>query len=414
VDAISPSPHDPGTATVAIQRRLLKDFAPYIYRTTDYGETWTRITDGIPSDYPVRTVREDPNRAGLLYAGTDFGLFFSLDAEHWHPLQRDLPVTPITDIRVQRTDLALSTMGRSFWVLDNLTPLYQMDAQVAEADYHLFAPKDTYRMRYWGGQRGPSGPEYPEPGATIDFALSQVPETLTLDILSQEGEVVRRFVGRSSDAAEGTASAPQRRMGAPPVQPSSIDTFAVHAGHNRFTWDLRHAGPEGGDGPRATPGTYQVRLAVGEWSATRSFEVKMDPRLQATGTTQAALEEQHFFNRRLQATIDEAEATAQAIDSVRTEVRDAHDAGEMPEGEAQPLLDRLDEMHGTLVTAEEGSYQPPMLIDQLGYLAWMTGSADQELGEYAFSRFETLRARLNKIQQQWRSLRTDLNVPTTD
>ena len=415
VDAISPSPHAPGTATVAIQRRLLKDFAPYIYRTTDYGETWTRITNGIPSDYPVRTVREDPNRAGLLYAGTDFGLFVSLDAgQHWHPLQRDLPVTPITDIRVQRTDLALSTMGRSFWVLDNLTPLYQMDAQVAEADYHLFTPKDTYRMRYWGGQRGPSGPEYPAPGAMIDFALSQVPEALTLDILNQEGEVIRRFVGQSADASEGASSSPRRQMGAPPVRRSSIDTFAVHAGHNRFTWDLRHAGPADGDGPRATPGTYQARLTVGEWSATRSFDVKMDPRLQATGTTQAALEEQHFFNRRLQATIAAAEATAQAIDSMRTEVQDAHDAGEMPEREAQPLLDRLDAMHAKLVTAEEGSYQPPMLIDQLGYLAWMTGSADQELGEDAFSRFETLRGRLEAIQRQWRSLRTDLEVPTTD
>ena len=277
VDAITPSPHEPGTATVAIQRRLLKDFSPYLYRTTDYGETWTRITNGLPSDYPVRTVREDPNRAGLLYAGTDFGLFFSLNAgQQWQPLQRDLPNTPITDVRIQRKDLALSTMGRSFWVLDNLTPLYQMDAQAAEADQHLFAPKDAYRLRHSGGQRGPSGPEYPAPSAAIDFILADTSEApLTLDILTQEGDLVRRYVGTTEDTMETSAPSELRGMGEPPVPKSSIDTFTVHSGHNRFRWDLRYPGPAPpaeGNGPRAVPGTYQARLSVGDWTATRSFE----------------------------------------------------------------------------------------------------------------------------------------------
>ncbi len=413
VDAISPSPHEPGTATVAIQRRLLKDFAPYVYRTTDYGETWTRVTDGIPSDYPVRTVREDPNREGLLYAGTDFGLFVSFDAgRHWQPLQRDLPVTPITDIRIQRKDLALSTMGRSFWVFDNLTPLYQMDAQVAAAERHLFNPKDAYRMRYDGGQHGASGPEYPAPGATIDFVLSDTSDTpVTLDILDDKNEVVRRFVGTTGEPDKTVPPSDTRTMGAPPVRPSSIDTFAVHQGHNRFRWDLR---APSGDGPRVAPGPYRVRLSTGDWRQTRSFAVMMDPRLRKARTTRSDLEEQAFFNRRLQRAIAEAEATAQTLDSMRTRVEDAHEAGEMSASEAQPLLDRLDALHGRLVTSEEGSYQPPMLIDQLGYLAWMTGSADQELGEDAFARFETLRTRLDRIQNRWQSLRADLEVPATD
>jgi hypothetical protein len=281
-------------------------------------------------------------------------------------------------------------------------------------------------MRYdgsgggYGRGEGPSAPEYPEPGATIDFALSegQVPSAspLTLDILTQEGDLVRRFVGTTGDTDDASAS-PERRMGQLPIPASSIDTFAVHSGHNRFRWNLRYPGPAppaDGSGPLAVPGTYKVRLSVGDWTQTRSFALKMDPRLQKTGTTRADLEEQFFFNRRLQGAIEEAEATAHAIDSMRTDVQAAHDAGEMPESEAKPLLSRLDELHGTLVTSEEGSYQPPMLIDQLGYLAWMTGSADQELGEDAFSRFETLRTRLDRIQQQWRSLRADIEVPTTD
>jgi hypothetical protein len=124
-----------------------------------------------------------------------------------------------------------------------------------------------------------------------------------------------------------------------------------------------------------------VRLSTGDWRQTRSFVVMMDPRLRKARTTRSDLEEQAFFNRRLQSAIAEAEATAQTLDSMRTRVEDAHETGEMSASEAQPLLDRLDALHGRLVTSEEGSYQPPMLIDQLGYLAWMTGSADQELGE---------------------------------
>jgi hypothetical protein len=157
-----------------------------------------------------------------------------------------------------------------------------------------------------------------------------------------------------------------------------------------------------------------VRLSVGDGTQSRAFAVKMDPRLQDTGTTRSDLEEQAFFNRRLQDAIETAEATAHAVDSVRTAVREAHDAGAMSESEAQPLLDRLDELHGKLVTSEEGSYQPPMLIDQLGYLSWMAGSADQQLGEDAFARFETLRARLDRIQDRWHSLQQEINLPASD
>ncbi|MFB6247058.1 MAG: WD40/YVTN/BNR-like repeat-containing protein [Salinibacter sp.] len=406
VDAIAPSPHAPGTAVVAIQRRLLKDFAPYLYRTTDYGETWTRITNGLPSDYPVRTVRADPNREGLLYAGTDFGLFVSLDAgQHWQPLQRNLPVTPVTDIRIHRKDLVLSTMGRSFWVLDNLSPLYQLDAQSARADWHLFAPTDALRMRYWGGQRGPSGPEYPDPGAVVDFTLADTTMApVTLDILDDEGSVVRRYIGTTGDGAAVSGEAP-------PVPASSVDTVRVHAGHNRVRWDLRYPGPRppaDGEGPLAVPGTYQVRLSVGDAQQTRSFALKMDPRVRDAGVTRADLREQFTFNTKLQDAIADAEALAHAVDSVRTQVQDARKAGEMADAAAESLLKRLDALHGALVTAETGSYPPPMLLDQLNYLAWMTSSADQPLGSDAVARFETLRGRLDRLQQRWRSLRQTL------
>ena len=420
VDAIAPSPHAPGTAVVAVQRRLLKDFSPYLYRTTDYGETWTRITDGLPSDHPVRTVRADPNREGLLYAGTDFGLFVSFDAgQHWQPLRRNLPVTPVTDLRVHRKDLVLSTMGRSFWVLDDLTPLHRIDRAVADADAHLFAPGDAVRMRYWGGQRGPSGPEYPDPGAVLDFTLADTATApVTLDILDDEGAVVRRYVGVAGEAASESSGSPTRAMGAPPVPASSVDTFRVHAGHNRLRWDLRHPGPRppaDGEGPLAVPGTYRARLSVGDTEQTRAFAVRMDPRLREAGLTRADLREQFAFNRRLQDAIHEAEALAHAVDSVRTRVQAARESARISEGRARSLLDRLDALHGELVTADAGSYPPPMLLDQLGYLAWMTGSADQDLGTDALARFETLRGRLETLQRRWQSLRSDLpSLPAAD
>ncbi len=428
VDGITVSPHEPGTATVAIQRRLLGDFAPYVYRTTDYGETWTRVTDGIPADYPVRTVREDPNREGLLYAGTDFGLFASFDAgANWQPLQRDLPVTPVTDIRIHRKDLVLSTMGRSFWQLDDLTPLYQVDEQIANADRHLFAPTDAYRMRYWGGKRGPSGPEYPPAGATIDFYLSETPDQpLTVDIRTDDGRTVRRYVGVTEQMKGAESEGPERAMKAPgPIAPSTIDTFTVHAGHNRMHWDLEYpeATPKvkGEDpyfgvygGPMATPGSYEVRLSVGDWTDTQSFEVKMDPRVREAGVTQKNLEAQLSLNQKILDAIGAARATAYAVDSARTRLRQAVEEGQREQSAVESTLDRLDTLHDKLATATGTSYPPPKLIDQLEYLYYMTSAADQSPGSDAFSRFETLEKRLNTIRSDWKQLRQNVEKLKTD
>src|SRR6185436_4529213 len=145
VQNIEPSPHRAGAAYAAIYRYLLGDFAPYIYRTEDFGKTWTRLTDGangIAKDEPTRVVREDPDRAGLLYAGTEFGIYISFDnGGRWQPFQMNLPVTPVTDIKVAHKDLVIATQGRSFWILDNLTPLHQIDSKVTTAAATLFAPK---------------------------------------------------------------------------------------------------------------------------------------------------------------------------------------------------------------------------------------------------------------------------------
>ena len=401
IQIIDPSPHQPGKVYIAGYRYLLGDFRPYIYRTTDYGQTWTHLTDGqngIPDDYPTRVVREDPDREGLLYAGTEFGLFISFDdGAHWQPFQQDLPVTPITDIKVHRQDLVLSTMGRSFWILDNLTPLHQLDDQVAASERHLFQPRDAYRMRYNAGRRGPADPEYLPPGVMIDYAFAAKQDgAITLEILDATGTVIRRFTAEA-DEAEGAAEPQQMR--APPARGSGAAMLSKDAGMHRFIWDLRHLGPLNGDGGRrrgamATPGTYQARLTAGSWSATRSFNVLIDPRVEADGVTPANLADQLAFNLDLRETLNDAQQAVARIDSARGLLKNRVEARER---QALEIDEALVEVEMALVTDDADSYPPPMLIDQLGYLYGMTSQSDQKPGQDAYNRFRELRAELDGL-----------------
>ncbi|HKO16325.1 MAG TPA: hypothetical protein VJU87_08800, partial [Gemmatimonadaceae bacterium] len=217
VQNIEPSPHRAGSAYFAVYRYLLGDYQPYIYKTENYGRTWTRLTtgaNGIPADDPTRVVREDPDRPGLLYAGTEFGMYVSFDdGAHWQPFQLDLPVTPITDLKVYRNDLVVATQGRSFWILDDLSPLHQVTPAVAAAPVTLFRPATAVRMRYnagggFGRGRGPAAPQYPAAGAVIDYYLGMSPSApLTLEILDGSGTVVRSFSSAATGGAEMAGSA---------------------------------------------------------------------------------------------------------------------------------------------------------------------------------------------------------------
>ena len=199
IDEIELSSHAPGRALLAAHRYRTDDFAPYVFRTDDYGATWRLLTDGtngIPDNYPVRTVREDPDRPGLLYAGTEFGVFVSFDdGSNWQPLQNNLPITPVTGMRVHDKDLVIATQGRSFWILDDLTPLHQA-AEATEDDARLYAPR-----RAWRANRAGDGDEYaptaPPQGATIYYTLSAEAAAaaeeapLRIEIVDGAGTVIR-------------------------------------------------------------------------------------------------------------------------------------------------------------------------------------------------------------------------------
>jgi photosystem II stability/assembly factor-like uncharacterized protein len=396
VQNIEPSPHRAGAAYAAIYRYLLGDFSPYIYRTEDFGKTWTLLTDGkngIAPDEPTRVVREDPDRAGLLYAGTEFGIYISFDnGAQWQSFQLNLPHTPVTDIKIAHGDLVLSTQGRSFWILDNLTPLHQINDKTAAEQAVLFTPREAIRTSGRGsfGLRGISGPQYPASGAMIDYYLASAPAgDITLEILDAEGKTVRKI---SSAAA---AAEPPRRQGPADEEEGgfrmrgAVARLEKTAGMHRFTWDLRYPGPwqsasrpEGPNGPLAVPGKYSVRLTVGSWTATQPLTIVEDPRVTADGVTTADLREQFEHNMRVRDLVSDVNRTVARLRAAQTKLRGT------PEGA------KLDELAKHLITPVI-RYSKPELQTHITYLYGMTNSADQKIGRDAVERYAELRKELD-------------------
>jgi photosystem II stability/assembly factor-like uncharacterized protein len=403
VQTIEPSRHRAAKAYVAIYRYLMGDWAPYIYKTENYGESWTRLTNGtngIPHDTPTRVIREDPDREGLLYAGTEFGMYVSFDdGAHWQPFQQNLPVTPITDIKIVNKDLVMSTMGRGFWVMDDVSPLHQLGDQVASAPAHLFAPRDAYRMRYGGGfgfgGPTPDEPEFPDPGATIDYYLAQVPSgPVTLEILDAGGSVLRTFTSEAPPQTVQPAPPTMRefqyeRLGGPRLE--------TNAGTNRFTWDLTVPGPwddnprrSGSNGPMVEPGSYQVRLTAGNVRQTRSLTVRMDPRVLDDGVTREDVAAQLALSLRIRDDLSAVRMAAARVEEARNGLTPRNDRA------SRQLDQRLKEVEDQLVTADAYRYPKPMLIDQYEYLYGNLTRADQRPGQDAYARFEFLHAELER------------------
>ncbi len=382
VQFIEPSPHRPGSAYYATHRFLLGDYKPYIYRTDDYGQSWTFLTDGtngIPADWPTRVVREDPDREGLLYAGTEFGLFISFDnGAHWQSFQQNLPNVPVADLKVHDKDLIVATQGRSFWILDNLSSLHQMAPQVASSDVFLYAPRDGYRTRDGAAFVGP----------TVEYYLASVPAgPVTIDILDPEGAVVNSY-----GSASGAAAAPVRAAAVSDPEAMMMAgrggrgaaargaPVTRNEGHNRWVWDVQHQ-----SGLGAPPGEYQVRLTVGSTVLTRPLTVLIDPRLAEEGLTAADLQEQFRHNMTMRAMVEEVSGLVRRVQSA------LDDAGLDPQTRQgiQAVADKL--------MTDPVRYSPPGLRDHVSYLAGMTSRVDQKVGRDAFQRYEVLRAELDAV-----------------
>lgn len=425
---IEVSPHDPATAYVAAYRYRQDDFTPYIYRTEDYGESWTRIADGsrgIDAGHPTRVVREDPEREGLLYAGTEYGMYVSFDdGENWQPLQLNLPQTPITDLQVHRGDLVVATQGRSFWILDDLMPLRQASAEIADRQAHLYAPSDAVRWLNVSapgdGSTGPNQrPESPPSGAVIDYYLSEDAtdeDPVRLEIRDSDGEVVREY----STAAEPPA-------GGGGFFSATLDqSMPGEAGHHRFTWNLRHPGvTEKPDdvmlwgftgGFPAAPGTYEARLIADGETITRTFDVRKDPNLDRV--TAQELQGQEEFARTVRDTLNSLYSHLKVVRDLRDQVQStaeyAAKAGgpEEVQSRADSLVATLNELEGQLIQPENESGQdaihfPPKLDSRLaavyGNVIGKTApptEGDRQRFEDLLPRWERLRSQIQDVIEQ--------------
>jgi hypothetical protein len=294
VTMMEASHFDFNTAYAAVDRHQLEDFAPYIYRTRDMGKSWQRITTGLPAEGYVHTVKEDPERQGLLYAGTERGVFVSFDdGDNWHPLRLNLPVTSMRDMEVYNNDLILATHGRGFWVMDDINVLRRVDPKLLASEAVLFKPNDA--IFYAGGSDYGTPLQKDEPraenapnGAAIDYYLGARPNgPVTLEILDAKGEVVHTFTDAPSVAEQ--ADGERRGDGKIPNtsalwRPEPVP-FAVEPGMHRVVWVPVKEAPRGGGGGgfrrRRTPllGTFTARLTVNGKSSSESFTVKPDPRV---------------------------------------------------------------------------------------------------------------------------------------
>ena len=429
INSIDASSFEAGTAYVAATAYKLDDFKPYLFKTSDYGKTWKKITSGIPAGAFTRVVREDPNRRGLLYAGTETGLHVSFDdGDNWQSLQLNLPVVPITDLVIHKRekDLVAATQGRSFWVLDDTTVLHQM-AEAAKADSYLFKPEDSYRMPGGGGflPRGATVGQNPAAGVVIYYYLKSKPSSdVTLEILDSSGTPVKKFTSKAPDSKEA------------PAQPSEEEGFGgrggptrspAETGLNRFVWDLRYPDATrfpgmilwSGEtrGPRAAPGTYQVKLTVDGKMMTQSFDVRKDPRL---ATTQDEFAKQFELLTKIRDKFNETSDAVLQIRDVRKQIDDiTNRTKDQPSGKA--IADAARALKAKLTAVEEELYQtknqssqdplnyPIRLNNKLASLAGVVAEADAAPTDQAFVVYSELAA---KIDDQLRKLaevmRTDL------
>jgi photosystem II stability/assembly factor-like uncharacterized protein len=422
ISIIEPSPHDAGTIYVAATRYKHDDFAPYLYKTSDYGDTWTKITNGIPENDFTRTIREDPKRKGLLFAGTETGLYVSFnDGGEWQRLGGNLPVVPIHDLVVKDDDLVVATHGRSFWILDDLSPFRQLTDEVQGKSLHLFEPKPVDRFKTYGrwGDDGSPAVSYgrfggwvnahrrakdvygqptqeyfdagknPPNGVAIYYYLGQTPEgDVRLEFLDADGKEVRSF--SSADENKGNGQ-----------------KVTVNAGMNRFVWDMRYPPakaieghnmqPESLAGPVAVPGRYQVRLTVGDEQQTQPITIGKDERVSGSDDD---LQAQFELLMRVRDKLNQTHEAVLAIRSIRGQVASwaARSEDLQITGAADEIKKKLTEIEEMLIQPKASSAlaYPSGLNDRLAALPLLIGNADTRPTRQSYEVFEKLSGQVDE------------------
>ncbi|MEZ5043198.1 MAG: glycoside hydrolase [Saprospiraceae bacterium] len=410
---------DSQTAYMAINAIRQDDMRPHIYRTHDGGATWTPITTGMPENGPVNVVREDPKQPGLLFAGTEREVYFSIDdGQHWQSLRRNMPATSIRDLVIHEDDLVIGTHGRSIWILDNIAPLRQMAEAVSTGKTWLFEPARATRVRWNMFSDTPLPPEEPAginppDGATIDYYLPTTTKALKLEIRNAHGQVIRTFA--ATDQVENIDST---RLPHPTYWIRPEQTLANTAGHHRFVWDLRHEPPpgtqrafaisavrgntpSGPNGPFVAPGQYTIHLSAAGETFEQQLMVRLDPRV---AISQADLQLQTDFSMVCYQTYLAAQQIRQAIDQkLAGKVAPAHrDALAALRGNGDP--DSPDFLYGSIRAAAPGSETIVGLQENLLYLLNVLQSADARPTTQLMEGVLAMKKVLDGLDQRWKVL----------
>lgn len=425
LNAIEVSPHDPAVAYVVVMKYKEGDNKPYLYRTTNYGRSWKSISDGLPEEHFLRVVREDPKRPGLLFAGMERGLYISFNSgKDWQAFQGNLPIVPITDLMVRRNDLVLATQGRAFWVIDDISPLRQFDAAQQSSSAFLYAPSPAIRLSPTEGRAGggesvaPSAPD----GAVIYYALSEAldldEESLTLDVLNAQGEVIRTLTTDPEKGIEGGGS-------------GSATVLPAQKGLNRVVWDLHTAPSETLNydvvygarsdksiaGYAVAPGTYTLRLTLGEEVYEQSADVTWDP---INSYDPRAIAEQQAFVAEAFGMIDEIYTRVASLQSIAEQVRLrkslAKDAGDdIVEAAAESLLASLKDWQESVTTPQRETFQDvlnfhPRIDAFLIDVYQQANNAVLGLTRGQTDRLDDLRPQWQEAMAAWQTL-IDTDVP---
>ena len=437
-----------GTAYLAANRYQLEDMKPYLYKTKDFGASWTPITNGIPATEFTRVLREDPERAGLLYAGTERGVWVSFDdGANWQTLRRNLPIVPVHDLAIKEGDLVAATHGRSFWILDDLSALRQMQPGITRSPAYLFKPRKVYRAGFGGGGGTgaagghPSGANPPS-GGVVYYWLAQPRQVVTMDFLDSQGKVIRSFTSQQDpavvadsvrgDSVRTARNDSLRRAGAapdttirseargeetpgdePPPRRPPPPRVANKAGLNMFSWNLRYPDAStfenmifwagGIAGPAVLPGTYAVRMTVNGQSYRQPLTVVKDPRVTASD---ADLREQFNLLVRIHDKTNQANDAVKTIRNLKAQLADR--GAKMPAEKraafasaAESLTARLSAVESEIYQVKNQSSQDPLnypikLNNKIAALSGVVGGTDAKPTSQSYIVFSDLSAQLDR------------------
>ncbi len=417
VSMIEASPHDAASAYAAVDCHKLDDLKPYIYRTSDSGKTWTKLTKGIPNGAYVHVVREDPEKPGMLYAGTETGIFVSYDAgANWQSLQLNLPVTPIHDLVLKNNDLVVATHGRSFWILDDISLLRQLMGHPPGGEMSLLNPSPTYRVHFPDQfeRRRPVG-ENPPNGAILTYFFKTAPKgEVALEILDEKGALLRRYSSVEKKQSQTPPEWPD--LQAPP------EVIPAGAGFNRFTWDLRYDGPHPlpgevlaefrSRGAIAPPGNYQVKLSADGKSLTVPLQLKMDPRVNVSA---GDIAKEFDLELKIRETLSSLHDTVREIRDTRVQLRglrsrlqdprfkSVSEAAESLDKKMTPIEEQLLQVNAK--SSEANLNYPNMLDEQLHYLTFSV-EVDDAPTKQQYAVFEDLSRQAAPLIAKWKEIRS--------